>query len=216
MNNGNQTLFNILMIAFFTFLIITAIAAIILFFALILKRRVKKGVTLFALSTPQELANNEANYFSFIKYDAKSNAIVLKKAQEFKKCVVTLIYRANGKEEITRYNLDYSNAEKGMVGISLANPIDEYLIVLESVDGSIVKHASYDNYFTFHLIYGIVVSVLFAVSIIFYVLMCRFYLRSDWPAYNGFYALSLIGLSFLALVLLGHIIGETLAKKGAF
>lgn len=195
--------------------IVTFVLAVGLFFLLVFIRKPKKNVRLFPISQRQELGENEASYFSYIKYDQGKNSIILKQSQIFSHCVVTLIVKSGGKVSMKRYNLAYNQGDL-YCGIRLEGRIDEYRIVLDSVDKTILKHAALDNSSSNNVTYGLVVSILFAISVFIYVLTCSFLLNDEWPAYSIFYALAALGLIFVVIIAGGYFLGETLSKKGSF
>jgi len=195
--------------------IVTFVLAVGLFFLLVFIRKPKKNVRLFPISQRQELGENEASYFSYIKYDQEKNSIILKQSQIFSHCVVTLIVKSGGKVSMKRYNLAYNQGDL-YCGIRLEGRIDEYRIVLDSVDKTILKHAALDNSSSNNVTYGLVVSILFAISVFIYVLTCSFLLNDEWPAYSIFYALAALGLIFVVIIAGGYFLGETLSKKGSF
>lgn len=204
-----------MMLIFTVAVIVTFALAIGLFFLLVFIRKPKKNVRLFPISQRQELGENEASYFSYIKYDQEKNSIILKQSQIFSHCVVTLIVKSGGKVSMKRYNLAYNQGDL-YCGIRLEGRIDEYRIVLDSVDKTILKHAALDNSSSNNVTYGLVVSILFAISVFIYVLTCSFLLNDEWPAYSIFYALAALGLIFVVIIAGGYFLGETLSKKGSF
>lgn len=204
-----------MMLIFTVAVIVTFVLAVGLFFLLVFIRKPKKNVRLFPISQRQELGENEASYFSYIKYDQEKNSIILKQSQIFSHCVVTLIVKSGGKVSMKRYNLAYNQGDL-YCGIRLEGRIDEYRIVLDSVDKTILKHAALDNSSSNNVTYGLVVSILFAISVFIYVLTCSFLLNDEWPAYSIFYALAALGLIFVVIIAGGYFLGETLSKKGSF
>ena len=145
------------------FIILTFLAAIGLFMALIFKRKPRNDISLFAMDARQDLSGNEAQYFQYIRFDAEKNAIVLKQSQVFKKCVVTLITKKGNARKQAVYNLEYAQGDL-FCGIKLDSPVDEYKVVLESIDGTAQKHEPIDNYLTLNMVYAIVVSILFIIA----------------------------------------------------
>ena len=93
------------------FIILTFLAAIGLFMALIFKRKPRNDVSLFAMDARQDLSGNEAQYFQYIRFDAEKNAIVLKQSQVFKKCVVTLITKKGNARKSDRTEIPLSRIE---------------------------------------------------------------------------------------------------------
>lgn len=197
------------------FVVLAFVAAVGLFFLFVFKRKPKKDITLFSTNDRQYLDGNEAEYFSYIKYDNEKNAIVLKQSQIFKKCVVTLIYKINNSIGMKRYTLNYASGDL-FCGIQLKNKIDEFKVVLESIDGAGKKHEPIDNYFALHILYSIVVAVLFAVACFLYVFMCSFYLNDEWSGYAFYYVFVALVAIYVAVVIGGYFLGEYLSKKGVF
>lgn len=208
-------MYDFLILIFWVLVIVTAVAALGLFFLLVFIRKPKKNVRLFPVSERQELGGNEASYFSYIKYDQEKNAIVLKQSQVFSNCVVTLIVKSGGKVTMKRYNLAYNSGDL-FCGIRLDERIDEFRVILESVDKTIVKHPQIDNSSSNNVTYGIIVAILFAATAFVYVLACSYILVDEWPAYSIFYGLAALGLVFIVIVVGGYFLGEMLSKKGSF
>ena len=191
------------------------VAAIGLFFAFVFKRKPKANIQLCPIDSRQDLSGNEANYFSYIKYDQSVNALVLKQSQVFKKCVVTLIIKRNGSISSKRYNLSYANNDLSC-GITLNGQIDEYKVVLESVDGAVQKHAPIDNVLAMNIIYAAIVSIIFAIGAGLYIVMCSYYLNDEWVGYAFYYTYIALVLIYIIVVVGGFALGEVLAKKGKF
>lgn len=208
-------LVDLLMLIFVVLIIVTFVAAVGLFFLLVFIRKPKKNVLLFSVDGRQELNENEAAYFSYIKYDKEKNSIILKQSQVFSHCVVTLIVKSNGKVSMKRYNLTYNSGDL-YCGIRLNERIDEFRVVLDSVDKTIVKHPQIDNSSSNNVTYGIIVALLFAATAFVYVLACSFLLNDEWPAYSLFYSLAAFGLVFIVIIAGGYFLGEMLSKKGSF
>ena len=213
MNNAEMA--NMLMMVFTIAIIVTFVVAIGLFFLLIFMRKPKSGVRLFSINDRQELAGNEETYFSYIKYDQEKRSIILKQSQVFGTCVVTLILKSNGKKSMRRYNLEYVPGDL-FCAIRVDGQVEEYRVILESVEKSAVKHPNIDNSSSNAVTYGIVVSILFAISMFIYIFMCSFLLLDEWPAFAIFYGFAALGLVFLVIIIAGHFLGEVLSKKGSF
>ena len=201
-----------LSIASLVVFILSFVSAIGLFMALIFKRRAKKSLSLFPLNSSQQLDNEEARRFSYIKYDANLNAIVLKQKDSFKKCVITLISRGSKGVKMERYKCVFK--ENGAAAIQLNEQISEYLVVVESVDGRLVKHNSIDNHLVMNIVYGAIVTILHVTGIVLYVILCSYYLRDYWAGYAVYYAFAVGSLSFAVIVILGYLLIETLSRKG--
>ena len=198
------------------FIILTFLVAVGLFFALILKRKPRSDLSLFSAQSRQDLSGNEANYFQYIKFDLEKNAIVLKQSQAFKKCVVTLISKKGNVRKQEKYNLQYAEGDL-YCGIKLDAPIDEFMVVLESVDGNVLKHDPIDNYVTLNLIYAIVVSILFIIAGALLITYDGFYADVlDVEGFPIFYGLLLLIVIYVGVVAGGCLIGDSLAKKGKF
>ena len=197
------------------FIAVTFIAAIGLFVLLILIRRPKKDLELYPIKGRQELSDNEASYFSYIKYNEEVNSIVLKQSQIFKKCVVTLIIKKGKTLKSKKYNLVYQPGDV-FCGIKVEEGAEEFRVVLESVEGVVTKHPAIDAYGKFNFLYAIVVSVLFVLAGIFYVATWSYSLIDYWPGYAFYYSYIALVIIYFVIVLGGYFIGETLSKKGVF
>ena len=198
------------------FIILMFLAAIGLFFALLLKRKPRTDLPLYSVESRQDLSGNEANYFQYIKFDAEKNAIVLKQSQVFKKCVVTLISKKGNARKQEKYNLEYAEGDL-YCGIPLNAPIDEFRVVLESVNGVGQKHDPIDNYMTMNLVYAIVVSILFIIAGALLITYDGFY--ADVLDVEGFpilYGLLLLIAIYIVVIIAGCLVGENLSKKGKF
>ena len=191
------------------------IAALGLYFLLIFISRPKKDISLFPLNAKQDLSDGEAGYFEYIKYNENAGAIVLKQSTSFQKCVVTLLYKKGNKLGMKRYNLEFSDNDP-ICGIQLDNGIDEYKVVLESVDKKSIKHPGYDNYLVLHLVYALIVGALFAIGLLVYIMMCYYFLSEDWPGYAQYYAFPAFTILYAVVIIAGGILGDNLSKKGAF
>ena len=206
----------ILSLVVVVFFAVLFIMAIVLFIALVLKRKPKKDVSLFKLDERQDLSGNEANYFSYIKYDSEKNAIVLKQNQVFKKCVVSLISKKGNARKIDRFNLEYAPGDL-YCGIKLDAPIDAYKVVLESIDGGAQKHDPVDTYLTSNLIYAIVVTILFVIaSILLITWYGASYEVTESEEFPALYGLALLAVIYPIIIIVGCLLGESLSKKGKF
>ena len=198
------------------FIVLTFAAAVLLFLALLLKRKPRKDVSLIALLDRQDLSGSEANYFQYIRYDSEKNAIVLKQSQVFKKCVVTLITKKGKVSKVARYNLEYVPGDL-YCGIKLDEPVDSYRVVLESVDGASQKHAPVDSFMSSNAIYAVVVSVLFIIAAIVLIMWYGYsYEVVDSEEFPILYGLVLLVVIYPIVVIGGCLLGETLSKKGKF
>ena len=197
------------------FIILTFLAAIGLFMALIFKRKPRNDISLFAMDARQDLSGNEAQYFQYIRFDAEKNAIVLKQSQVFKKCVVTLITKKGNARKQAVYNLEYAQGDL-FCGIKLDSPVDEYKVVLESIDGTAQKHEPIDNYLTLNMVYAIVVSVLFIIAGALLITMDSYYLEVDVEGFGVLYGLLALILIYIVVIVAGCLVGEVLSKKGKF
>ena len=207
---------DILPLLVIVFIVLTFAAAVLLFLALLLKRKPRKDVSLTALNDRQDLSGSEATYFQYIRYDSEKNAIVLKQSQVFKKCVVTLITKKGNARQIARYNLEYVPGDL-YCGIRLDAPVDEYRVVLESVDGTTQKHAPVDSFVSSNAIYAIVVSVLFIVATIVLIMWYgSSYEVLESEEFPILYGLVLLVVIYPIVVIGGCLLGETLSKKGKF
>ena len=61
-------------------IIVSFVAALGLFALLILRRSPRKDIDLYPINGRQELSDNEAQYFAYIKYNQDNNSIVLKQS----------------------------------------------------------------------------------------------------------------------------------------
>ena len=197
------------------FIILTFVAALGLFIALIFKRKPRSDFSLFAMDARQDLSGNEAKYFQYIRFDSEKNAIVLKQSQVFKKCVVTLITKKGNARRQAVYNLEYMPGDL-YCGIKLDAPVDEYKVVLESVDGAAQKHDPIDNYLTLNLVYAIVVSILFIIAGALLITMDSYYLEVDVDGFGVLYGLLALIIIYIIVIVAGCLVGETLSKKGKF
>ena len=198
------------------FIGLTFVGAAGLFFALLFKRKPKADVRLFSINERQDLSGNEANYFQYIRFDSEKNAIVLKQSQVFKKCVVTLITKKGNSRKLTVYNLEYAPGDL-YCGISLNGPVDEYKVILESVNGAVQKHDSTDSFINLNVLYAVVVSVLFIISGALLITMDGF--MGDVLDVEGFpllYGLLALVLIYVVIIVGGCFVCETLSKKGKF
>ena len=198
------------------FIVLTFLAALGLFMALLFKRKPKSDVSLTGINDRQDLSGSEATYFQYIRFDSEKNAIVLKQSQVFKKCVVTLITKKGNSRKQAVYNLEYVAGDL-YCGIKLSEPVDEFRVVLESVDGNVQKHAPIDSYFSMNILYAIVVSVLFIISGILLITMDGY--MGDVLDVEGFpllYGLLLLIVIYIIVIIGGCLIGEVLSKKGKF
>ena len=114
-----------------------------------------------------------------------------------------------------RYNLSYADGDP-ICGIKMFGFIDKYRVVLESVDGKLQKHKSVDNYALFHILYAVIVTILFAAAVVVYAMACSTLLRRYWPEYAMYYVLAGLGLLFSAAVIGGYWLFETISRKGGF
>ena len=194
---------------------VPCVVAVALFFLIVLNRKPKKDVQLFGIDVRQDLDENEANYFSYIKYDQGLNAIVLRQSQVFNKCVVTLITKKEGRLSMKKYNLKYA-ANDLSCGIQLEGQIEEYRVVLESVDNNTQKHPSFDSALTNNILYAIIVSLLFVVGGGAYIVACSFCLEDEWLGYSFYYVFLALVLVYFAVIVGGFLLGESLSKKGKF
>ena len=198
------------------FIVLMFVAAIGLYFALILKRKPRNDIPLFSVNSRQDLSGNEATYFSYIKFDSEKNAIVLKQSQVFKKCVVTLISKKGNVRKLEKYNLQYVEGDL-YCGIPLNEPIDEFKVILESVDGNAQKHDPIDSYLTLNILYAVVVSVLFIIAGAMLITMDGYI--ADVLEEEGFpllYGLLVLIVIYVIVIVGGCLLGETLSKKGKF
>lgn len=205
----------ILSIVAFALLGLSAVLGVVLFFVLVFKRKANKNLDLFARNGRQNLDGEEANHFSLIKHDDASNMIVLKQSGSFANCVVTLITSSNGKKKAKRYKLSFT-PEQTVCGIKLNETIEEFRVVLESVDKKLIKHKSADTLLKSTIIYSLIVGVTYIAAIAMYVMMCSYFLVDYWANYFVYYFLSAAGLIFPALCIGGYFLFESLSRKGAF
>ena len=184
-----------------------------LFFLFLFKRKAKKSLALFNLETPQELNESEAQYFTSINFDKAFDALILKRNGEIKKAVVTVVYKgSDGKSEMKRYKLAFD--DEAVTVIKFDKPITDYRVVIESIDGKIIKHPALDNHFLFTAIYGGVVSGFHLAGTMVYIAMCAQYVRYSWPGYAAYYLFLLGSLLFAGFVIGGYFLVEFLSKKG--
>ena len=212
MNSANQEIFNTLFMVFLVAILLTVVVAIVLFLLFFLKRKVKGTVPFFPSGTA--LPNDEfATFFSSVRHDANSNIILFTQAFNFKRCVVTLVYSNNGKKGFKRYVLQFNESQK-TCGIKLDNlNISEYNIFVESVDGKYNKHAPYENTLLFAIIYGAVVAVLYAVSIIILIVADSYQLLDVWNEYAIYYGFAAIGLLFPLIGIGGFVFVDLFNRK---
>ena len=196
-------------------MIASAVLGVGLFLVLLFKRKVKKDLDLFARNSKQTLDGNEAQYFSSIKHEDANGMIVFRQKESFKVCCVTLVTSNGGKRSAKRYKLSFTS-EQNVAAIKLDEPVDEYRVVLESVDKKLVKHQAVDSLFPFTIIYSLVVTVVYVAAIIFYIMMCSYYLMDYWAGYALYYAFAAVGLVFPVVVIGGYLLMETLSRKGGF
>lgn len=199
---------------FFGLVIGTFVLAVLLFAAFFLKRVVKKTVDLFPIDSPQQLTDNEAEYFASVRFDKKNNAIVVSQSQDFKKCVVSVITKKNESRSFKRLVLKFDNDRR--CGIKLKKPFDEYVVVLESVDGKVLKHPSIDNGMMFAVIYSLIVTVVFIATLVVYVMLCSYSLLDAWDSYVIYYAFAGLALLHPLVVIGSYAAIEYLSKKGVF
>lgn len=207
------TVFAIVAIAL---LIVSLALAVGLFFVLLFKRKAKKNIELFSIGAPQALEGNETKYFSSIRYkdNGGEKLIILKQAESFKSGVVTLISAdQNQKKKVRRFKLEFVN---GLAAIKVEDDLNEYKVVLESVDKKLVKHPGNDNSFPFTIIYAVIVAAVYAAGIIMYVVMCSYYLLDYWADYATYYAFAAVALSFPVITIGGYILIDVLSRKGGF
>ena len=196
-------------------IIASFVVALGLFALLLLKRMPKKDIDLYPINGRQDLTDNEAEYFAYIKYNQDNNSIVLKQSQIFKKCVVTLIIKKGGKLSSKRYNLQYVPGDV-FCGINIEAGAEEFKVVLESVDGRPVKHTPIDSSLKFNVLYAVIVSVLFVIGSLLYVYMCNFYINGIWQEYATFYVYPALVIIYIIIIVGGYFLGELLSKKGVF
>ena len=196
-------------------IIVSFVAALGLFALLILRRSPRKDIDLYPINGRQELSDNEAQYFAYIKYNQDNNSIVLKQSQIFKKCVVTLVIKKGGKLSSKRYNLQYAPGDV-FCGINVEDGTEEFKVVLESVDGRPVKHTPIDSSLKLNVLYAIIVSVLFVIGGLLYVYMCNFYINGVWQEYATFYVYPALVIIYIIIIVGGYFLGELLSKKGVF
>lgn len=205
----------ILLVVVYIFIFLTFLAAIVLFFALVLKRKPRNDISLFSVNYQQDLSGNEADYFQYIRFDAEKNAIVLKQSQAFKKCVVTLITKKGSAHSLRKFNINYAEGDM-FAGIALPSPVDEFKVVLESVDGVVKKHDPVDTYKKMNIAYAAIVGGIFAIMALLFV---SYYNLLDDGMTEGFgilYGLVLLAVIYIAVIIGGFILGENLSKKGKF
>lgn len=197
------------------FIILTFVAALGLFLALVFRRKPKSDLRLSNINDRQDLENNEARYFQYIRFDADKKAIVLKQSQVFKKCVVTLVTKKGNSLKQAKYNLEYVDGDL-YCGIPLNDSVDAYKVVLESVDGVAQKHEPIDNYLSLNLVYAVVVSILFIIAGAMLITMDSYYLEVEVEGYGIMYGLLALVLIYILVIVGGCLLGETLSKKGKF
>ena len=197
------------------FIILTFVAALGLFLVLVFRRKPKSDLRLSNINDRQDLENNEARYFQYIRFDADKKAIVLKQSQVFKKCVVTLVTKKGNSLKQAKYNLEYVEGDL-YCGIPLNDSVDAYKVVLESVDGVAQKHDPIDNYLALNLIYAVVVSILFIIAGAMLITMDSYYLEVEVDGYGIMYGLLALVLIYILVIVGGCLLGETLSKKGKF
>ena len=197
------------------FIILTFVAALGLFLVLVFRRKPKSDLRLSNINDRQDLENNEARYFQYIRFDADKKAIVLKQSQVFKKCVVTLVTKKGNSLKQAKYNLEYVDGDL-YCGIPLNDSVDAYKVVLESVDGVAQKHDPIDNYLALNLIYAVVVSILFIIAGAMLITMDSYYLEVEVDGYGIMYGLLALVLIYILVIVGGCLLGETLSKKGKF
>ena len=207
---------NLLYLIAIVIIIASFVLALGLFPLFLLKRKPLKDISLTSIDDNQDLYDDEAIYFSYVRYDSEKRAIILKQSQVFRKCVVTLIVRQNGKLKMARYNLEYAPNDL-FCAIKIDGTIEGFKVVLESVDGSISKHAPIDNYKQAHIVYSVIVTLVFAIGAIVYVMMCGTLLIDDqWVGFNLYYTFAALSLLFILIIVGGYVLGEILSKKGKF
>ena len=116
---------------------------------------------------------------------------------------------------MARYSLSFTS-EQNVCGISLKEPIDEFRVVLESVDKKLLKRDAFDNMLKTTIIYSAIVAVVYIAAIIMYIVMCSYYLLDYWAGFAVFYVYSLIGLAFPAATIGGYFLVEILSRRGGF
>lgn len=215
-------------ILFVACLIISLGGGIVGTILLFIKRKVKKNVALFPAGAALPL-DDLNQYFSSVKHDANANTIVFQQASSFKRCVVAVVYSVNGKKAFKRFAMHFSDTQKACAIKLNGLNIGEYNVFVESVDGKINKHPSFDNSILFAIILGVAVAVFYAIAIITFVMydlvymdaylsmQYRYYQATDimkyWPGYNMNYAFALLGLIFPALGIGGFVLFDSLSKK---
>ena len=201
-------LFTIFLIA--TFVVVALLGVLVTF-----KKFVKPSIPLASVSGAQPLDGNEATYFAFIKYDEASRSIVLRQANSFSKCVVSLITANNGKRKIRRHVVEFNGGDN-IAAIKVNEPINEYLVVLESVDKNLQKHQALDINFILAIVAALLALALFAGFGVFYVMLCSTFLVDEWPEFATYYALPAFGLIGVALIIGGYWFTDFILRKGGF
>ena len=190
---------------------LTVIAAIALFFPLIKAKHANKNLILVDVNSAQDLSEEEKDKISFIKYDVQSGEIIVRCKDIVKRLVVSVIYVLDGKTKVKRFNLGFFSSNE--CGIDMRG-ISSYRVVVESVNGAVIKGAKATNDLLFTLIYGVVVAALYALAIIFYVMLCSTYLQTEYLGYAAYYVFAAFGLLFPAILVGGRLLVESLQKKG--
>ena len=201
-----------LMLMFVALLIATVVALGVLFFLLFFKNKANKNIYLHDLNDAQRLDTIERGYFSLIKYDASKRQIIVVRNAEIHKCVLALVYFHNGKVLFQRYKVDFRGDQA--IAINVTFEMESYKVLLESVDGNIVKNERVSALLSSSIIISVIPAVLYAGALIMYAMMAATYLKDYWPEFATYYLLSAFALVLPVLTIGGYFLSEFLSKKG--
>ena len=191
--------------------VVTVLAALGLFFPFVKTKHANKNLMLVDVNSVQDLSEEDKTNVQFIKYDSQGGQIVVRCKENVKRLVASVVYLFDGKTRVKRFTLSFYSSNE--CGVELRG-ISNYRVVIESVNGNVIKGATATNDLLFRIIYGAIVAVLYAVSILFYVMLCSTYLQTEYTGYAVYYVFAALGLLFPAIAVGGYLLFESLQKKG--
>lgn len=203
-----------LMLMFVALLIATVVVLVVLFFLLFFKNKANKNIYLLDLNTAQKLDTVERGYFSLIRYDSSKRQIIVVRNSDIRKCVLALVYYHNGKTLFQRYKVNFNGDQA--IAINVSFELESYKVLLESVDGNIVKNERVSALLSSSIIVSVVPAILYAGALIMYAMMAATYLKDYWADFVSYYLLSALALIFPVLTIGGYLLSEFLSKKGVF
>ncbi len=192
--------------------VLSVAATVGLYFLFIYPVKAGRNVALTNVNTPFVLDEEYKDHLLKVSLNKQNNELVFVARDSTKHAVVSVVTKINGKKQYDVYSLDFSGS---VIAIPMSADVEEYTVVLESVNGKEIKgsRSVKPKLITF-ILYSILPSVLAVAAIIIYGIFCATYLKDRFPSYILYYFTAALGLLPIGIMVGSYYLLDTLTFKG--